>query len=239
MMNETLEYLEGRKEQFPDFTYEVIVVDDGSRDQTTNVALRYAKEHTTERVRVLTLEQNRGKGGAVRMGVLSARGRKILMADADGATKFSDYGKLEEKLKTLPDVSGIAIGSRAHLEKDAIAKRNFLRNFISKVFQLLVWFLCVRTVRDTQCGFKLFSRSCAISLFSTLHVERWAFDVELLYMAEQMKIPMVEVAVNWTEIDGSKLVPVFSWIQMGKDILLIRLRYMLGIWTIQDAKKLQ
>ena len=77
--------------------------------------LRYAKEHTTDKVRVLTLEQNRGKGGAVRMGVLSCRGRRVLMADADGATKFSDVTRLDDKLNSLPDKKGVAIGSRAHL----------------------------------------------------------------------------------------------------------------------------
>ena len=71
-------------------------------------------------------------------------------------------------------------------EEAAIAQRNFFRNFISKVFQFLVWICCVRTIKDTQCGFKLFSRTEALTLFSILHVERWAFDVELLYLAENL-----------------------------------------------------
>ena len=136
MMDEALQYLEDNRRENKSFTYEIIVVDDGSCDQTTNVALkfvsngiflskdglfkckcicRYVKEYSTERVRVLTLEANRGKGGAVRLGMLSARGRTLLMADADGATKFSDLCRLQTCLNCLPQSKGIAIGSRAHL----------------------------------------------------------------------------------------------------------------------------
>lgn len=242
MMEETMEYLEKRQKKYPDFTYEVILVDDGSKDKTSEVALGYTKKHGAEKVRVLTLVRNRGKGGAVRMGTLSSRGRLILMADADGATKFQDIEKVEGALKDLnpkPDNMAIACGSRAHLEQESVAKRSVFRTFLMYGFHFLVSFLCVKGIRDTQCGFKLFTREAAVKTFCSLHVERWAFDVELLYIAQCLKIPVAEVAVNWTEIEGSKLVPFWSWLQMGRDLLFIRLRYITGAWRLESPKKTQ
>ncbi|KAK6317612.1 hypothetical protein J4Q44_G00130120 [Coregonus suidteri] len=182
MMEEALEYLENRRKQQPLFTYEVIVVNDGSKDKTTEVALQYTRQFGADKVRVLTLVKNRGKGGAVRM-------------------------------------------------------RSLFRTFLMYGFHFLVWFFCVRGIKDTQCGFKLFTREAALKTFSSLHVERWAFDVELLYIAQCFKIPVAEVAVNWTEIEGSKLVPVWSWLQMGRDLLFIRLRYITGAWKLESPRK--
>ncbi|XP_053157175.1 dolichyl-phosphate beta-glucosyltransferase isoform X2 [Hemicordylus capensis] len=204
MMDEALDYLEKRQKQDPAFTYEVIVVDDGSRDQTTKVALKYTQKYGIDKVRVLPLVKNRGKGGAVRMGVFSSRGKKILMADADGATKFEDVEKVEKGLESLqpwPNQMAIACGSRAHLEKDSIAQRSVFRTVLMYGFHFLVWFLCVKEIKDTQCGFKLLTREAASQTFSALHIERWAFDVELLYIAQCFKMPVAEVAVNWTEIE--------------------------------------
>ncbi|XP_059540349.1 dolichyl-phosphate beta-glucosyltransferase isoform X2 [Myotis daubentonii] len=210
MMDEALGYLEERQKQDPTFTYEVIVVDDGSKDQTSK-------------------------------GIFSSRGEKILMADADGATKFPDVEKLEKGLKDLqpwPDQMAIACGSRAHLQTESIAQRSYFRTLLMYGFHFLVWFLCVRGIRDTQCGFKLLTREAALRTFSSLHIERWAFDVELLYIAQFFKIPIAEIAVNWTEIEGSKLVPFWSWLQMGKDLLFIRLRYLTGAWRLEGTRKM-
>ncbi|GFS84731.1 dolichyl-phosphate beta-glucosyltransferase [Trichonephila clavipes] len=217
MLDECLEYLENRRTRHTDFSYEVIIVDDGSSDNTTKVALSYVNKIGSEKVKVLTLLKNRGKGGAVRLGMLSARGKFLLFADADGATKFNDIVKLEKEILEMSaeDSNSIVIGSRAHLEKDAIASRSFFRTILMYGFHFLVWLFAVRTVRDTQCGFKMFTRESARSLFYVLHVERWAFDVELLYIAEKKKMNIKEIAVNWTEIEGSKLVPFWSWLQMG------------------------
>uniref|UniRef100_A0A8C0E2Q4 dolichyl-phosphate beta-glucosyltransferase n=1 Tax=Balaenoptera musculus TaxID=9771 RepID=A0A8C0E2Q4_BALMU len=209
MMDEALGYLEERQKQDPAFTYEVIVVDDGSKDETSK-------------------------------GVFSSRGKKILMADADGATKFPDIEKLEKGLNDLqpwPDQMAIACGSRAHLEKESVAQRSYFRTLLMYGFHFLVWFLCVKGIRDTQCGFKLLTREAASRTFSSLHIERWAFDVELLYIAQFFKIPIAEIAVNWTEIEGSKLVPFWSWLQMGKDLLFIRLRYLTGAWRLEQTRK--
>eukprot|EP00794_Sanderia_malayensis_P007010 gene7010-7795_t len=243
MLDETLEYLEKRESDDKSFSYEIIVVDDGSKDKTTEVALSYCDKYGAGKIRVLTFNKNRGKGGAVRMGVFSSRGEKILMVDADGATKFKDLDSVEKALDKFQggkEEMAVSVGSRAHLQEDAVATRSAFRNFLMFGFHFLVYFLCVKGIKDTQCGFKLFTRKAALRLFSCLHVERWAFDVELLYIAQCLGIPIAEVPVNWQEIDGSKMVPIFSWIQMGKDLLLIRLRYIIRAWKInEDAPSLR
>ncbi|KAL3311550.1 dolichyl-phosphate beta-glucosyltransferase [Cichlidogyrus casuarinus] len=255
MMEETMEYLNTRKKKDPKYTFEVIIVDDGSRDRTFEVAQKISEVYTSDVVRVLKLDQNRGKGAAVRFGMLSARGKFLLFADADGATKFSNIEYLEAQIKrciankwvcysiksniiTQGGDQAVICGSRAHLEEAAIAKRSFFRNILMHGFHLVVWLLCVRGIRDTQCGFKLFSRPAARLLFKNQHVERWAFDVDILYLAKFFELDVHEVPVEWHEVDGSKIIPVFSWLQMAKDILLIRLRYGLGAWKIEPAHRL-
>ncbi|KAK3610130.1 hypothetical protein CHS0354_039911 [Potamilus streckersoni] len=240
MITEALEHLEERQKSNRSFQYEIIVVDDGSKDKTTQTALKYSEKYGTDKVRVLTLEKNRGKGGAVRLGVFVARGKLLLFADADGASQFSDIEKLEAemgKINKSPDGMAVVCGSRAHLEHDSIAKRSLFRTFLMYGFHFLVWFLCVKEIKDTQCGFKLLTREAAVLLFSNMHVERWAFDVDMLYLAQYFDIPIGEVAINWQEIEGSKMIPVWSWLQMGKDLVLIRLRYMLKAWKINPKPK--
>lgn len=169
----------------------------------------------------------------------SARGKQLLFADADGATKFSDFDKIEEEMKKLvPDndwtKSAVVIGSRAHLEDESIATRSLFRTILMHGFHFLVWLFAVRGIRDTQCGFKLFTRSAARRLFLLMHVERWAFDVELLFLAQFKKMPINEVCVNWTEIEGSKVTPLWTSIQMGRDLFLIWFRYAIGAWSLHE-----
>ncbi|XP_033334266.2 dolichyl-phosphate beta-glucosyltransferase wollknaeuel [Megalopta genalis] len=244
MLDECMEYLENHTKLQ---TYEVIIVSDGSTDKTVEIAHKYALKYDS--IRVLELIKNRGKGGAVRLGVLSARGSAILFADADGATKFSDLVKLDNSLRTVlgydymdkpDDVSSsnaVICGSRAHLEKEETAKRTFFRLLLMNGFHFLVWFWGVRGIRDTQCGFKLLTRNSAGLVFQALHVERWAFDVEMLYIAQSLNIPITEIPVNWTEIEGSKIVPFWSWLQMGRDLFFIWYKYKIGAWKIKGSKQ--
>lgn len=109
--------------------------------------------------------------------MLSSRGRFLLFADADGATKFSDYTKLEHSLiKVINNdwkIDAMAIGSRAHLEKESTATRSLFRTILMHGFHMLVWIFAVKTISDTQCGFKLMTRSAARKIFEIMHVERW------------------------------------------------------------------
>lgn len=232
MLDECLTFLNKRNS-----TYEVIIVDDGSKDSTTQTALDYVDKFGSDKVRVLTLAKNRGKGGAVRMGMLRARGENLLFADADGATTFSDLTKLEKCLEEITkEDEGVVCGSRSHLEKESIATRTAVRTLLMYGFHACVWIFAVKTVQDTQCGFKLIKRNTARKIFKTLHIERWAFDVEMLKMCEMLQLPVGEVAVRWQEIDGSKLNPMLAAIQMFKDIFFLWLRYAIGAWRLPEKK---
>ncbi|CAD6893493.1 unnamed protein product [Tilletia laevis] len=200
-------------------SYEIVIVDDGSRDKTIAVALKLARklglaEGSGRELRIIKLEKNRGKGGAVRHGVLHSRGALILFADADGATRFSDLGMLCAEMDRVrtPTGHGAVLGSRAHLVgSEAVVKRSFVRNFLMHSFHLFLSLLLrppsparllrawnrarassLKTaaplaqpeIRDTQCGFKLFTRATAQHIFPLAHIDRWIFDVELLMLAE-------------------------------------------------------
>jgi dolichyl-phosphate beta-glucosyltransferase len=215
-LDEALAYLARRRDAAgPAFTYEVIVVDDGSSDGTAAVAMDYVRREGIDAVRLLQLPHNCGKGRAVREGVLIARGELVLFMDADGATRVSDMASLEaaiaeaasSKGATLVSARGrgggssegalgAAIGSRAHLEQAALAQRHWLRNFLMHGFHLLVVFVAGGAVKDTQCGFKMFTRHAAALLYTNQRLQRWCFDVELLYLAQRLGVPVREVQVR-------------------------------------------
>jgi len=233
MMHDTMNYLTFRQQRDPAFRYEVIIVDDGSSDRTSDIGLEFVRIHGADNVRVLRLTENQGKGGAVQQGVLNSRGAYVLFLDSDGATNISDIERLEtEMTNTEKDGHGVVCGSRAHLQADAVAKRKWYRNILMYGFHISVSLLCVQGVKDTQCGFKLFTRKTAQRLFITQHLRRWSFDVELLVIARKLGIPIKECAVNWTEIPGSKLNLIESSILMMRDLMMIRLCYLFGFWRI-------
>ena len=235
MLNETLDYLVTRANQPTDpvFTFEVIIVDDGSKDNTVDVAYKYTVHHGSDLVRVLKLERNQGKGAAVRAGVISSRGRYILMADADAATVFADIEKLEQAASLGAHV---AIGSRAHLkgqQNENGQGRSFIRGFISSVFNFVVVYVGgVTGIKDTQCGFKLYQRDAARAAFQGQNLMRWAFDVENLYRVQTLGYRMVEVPVQWTEVPGSKLSVVKATVNMLIDMVKMRYSYSAGKWLV-------
>ena len=161
-----------------------------------------------------------------------SRGEYVLMVDADGATHFPDIEKLEKKMKEVEKGGlGLVIGSRAHL-KESNVERKFHRKILAWGFHQIVKFVGVQGIEDTQCGFKLFTRKCAERLILNQHIERFAFDVELLFLAQQFNISIGEVGVDWKEIEGSKVSPLKATIEMTRDMLKIRSFYFLGIWKV-------
>jgi len=215
-------------------SFEVLVVDDGSNDNTRVVAEEAGAAHfPAGKVRVARLPRNRGKGGAVREGALRARGDWILVCDADGATRFADLARLWKARDNAAARPCVVVGSRAHLvATDVVAKRSPLRNVLMRLFHLFVARVAnVRGVRDTQCGFKLLQRA-ALPALAGLHLERWAFDVEMLWIAQALDFAIVEVDVDWREIPGSKLHVLNDSLQMARDILCLRLAYAFHLWTL-------
>jgi dolichyl-phosphate beta-glucosyltransferase len=236
MLSETIPYLQARTRTDPSFTFELIIVDDGSRDGTAALVLAYSAKYGHDCVRLMKLAQNMGKGAAVQQGVLHSRGRLVLFADADGASDFTCYDKVEKALHAATKAGlGVAIGSRAHLEEASRAQRSGLRTLLMHGFHALVAGVSGLThIKDTQCGFKLFTRAAALAIFANQRIQRWCFDVELLFIAERLRIPVAEVAINWVEVDGSKVEIMDASLTMGRDLCIIRACYSLGLWTIDD-----
>ncbi|KAG4304413.1 hypothetical protein PORY_002123 [Pneumocystis oryctolagi] len=242
MLQETIEFLSkfGRNQK-----WELLIIDDGSTDNTFEYSVEWAlsKNKTSllkqGEIRVCSLKKNRGKGGAVTHGMIHSRGEYIIFADADGASKFSDlYYLLEEIKKIEKDGYGIAIGSRSHMvSSNTILKRSKIRNFMMYAFHKYLWFMGIRHIKDTQCGFKLFTRKAALMIFSNMHVEKWIFDIEILILAEIFLIPVIEVPITWHEVSGSKLSLISDSLRMAIDLLVMRLNYKFGLWKIKKEKK--
>jgi dolichyl-phosphate beta-glucosyltransferase len=172
--------------------------------------------------------------------MLRARGEYIIFADADGASTFADIQLLEEQMRTIrnADGYGVVVGSRAHLvETDAVVQRSLVRNLLMYAFHAYVHLLGIKSIKDTQCGFKLFSRKAAARVFPNVHVDGWIFDIELFVIVEKCNIPVAEVPIRWEEVDGSKMSLMRDAITMALDLLIIRLNYWLGIWTIGKVKR--
>jgi dolichyl-phosphate beta-glucosyltransferase len=197
--------------------FEVIVVDDGSRDETSGLARTLGDE--LPEVRLIRLAANHGKGYAVRTGVVNARGQLVLFADADGATPWAEFGRLEAALAAGAD---IAVGSRALHAAGVRVKAKVYRRVIGRVFHSLVELLTVRNVKDTQCGFKLFRAPVAHDLFSRMRMNGFSFDVELLVMAGRRGNQVAEVPVNWEHMPGSKVNLTVDSLRMAVDLFRIR-----------------
>jgi len=126
---------------------------------------------------------------------------------------------------------GFVLGSRAHMQEMASAKRSPLRNFLMHGFHFLVMMVVGNEIRDTQCGFKLYTRAAAARVFTNQRLQRWCFDVEHVLLAQKLKVPMAEVGVTWTEIPGSKIRPS-SVVHMALELVLLKMGYGLGMWSV-------
>lgn len=207
-----LDYLERRGGAF-----EVVVVDDGSRDDTAAVARRYA----TRGVRVLRFPVNRGKGAAVRAGILDTSAERILISDADLSTPIEELERLEPVLARSP----IVLGSRASAQSRIERHQPFYRELAGRSFNLLVRASGVRGIRDTQCGFKLLSGEVARELAAGLTIDRFAWDVELVWLAQRRGFAVEEVGVAWRNDPASKVRLVRDSLRMACDLARIRWRH--------------
>ena len=208
-------------------SFEVIVVDDGSSDKTAEVVNELAKSE--QEVRLISLPANRGKGYAVRIGVINAKGRLVLFDDADGSTPIGEFARLEDAIGRGADV---AIGSRATQSSETKVEALWYRKAIGRCFNFIVNTLLVPGVQDTQCGFKLFRSEAAKWIFSRQRAERFSFDVEVLFLARKGKFKVSEVAVNWHNVPGSKVNLATDSIAMLVDILRFRMNDLRGLYRV-------
>jgi len=207
---------------------EVIVVNDGSTDNTAEIVCSFAEKHS--RLRLLQNPGNRGKGYSVRKGMLNAQGETLLFSDADLSSPIQEVKKL---LAALSDGADIAIGSR-WLRADLQTHRQpFYRQLFGRIFNLMLrMILCLR-FRDTQCGFKAFTRRAANIVFPLQKIQRWGFDPELLYLAKKFKLKVVEVPVTWAHSEGTRISPFRDGSKMFVEMLRIRWNAWSGKYTVR------
>jgi dolichyl-phosphate beta-glucosyltransferase len=199
---------------------EIIVVDDGSSDDTARVA--EAALAGRARDRVLRFPENRGKGAAVRAGMLAARGRSVLFSDADFSTPIEEESHLRGALAEGAD---IAIGSRAEPESRITRRQGVLRESMGRTFNVLIRLLGLSRFRDTQCGFKMFSREAAQTIFPEARLDRFAFDVEILLLAELAGFRVEAIPVEWRDDPASRVHMIRDSARMILEVFRIRLRY--------------
>jgi glycosyltransferase involved in cell wall biosynthesis len=196
---------------------EVIVVNDGSRDDTAEMVLARAQANSA--LRLVENPGNHGKGYSVRNGMLQAAGEIRLFTDADLSAPIEEANKLFTAIEAGADV---AIGSR-WLQPDTQAQRQSLvRQFYGRTFNVILRLLLGLRFKDTQCGFKAFSRSSAQTLFSRQTIAGWGFDAELLFLADRLGLKVEEVPVVWSDAEGTRIHPLRDGLHMMAEVLTIR-----------------
>ena len=220
----TLSALVSYLERSPGGAAEILVVDDGSSDATAAVVEDFARGHAS--VRLLKNPGNRGKGYSVRHGMLEAKGDWILFTDADLSTPIEELDNLRAvAARTGAD---IAIGSRA-LDRSLISvHQSVFRENAGRVFNFIVRLLTGLPFHDTQCGFKLFTSAAARQVFPRQRLERFGFDVEVLFIAQRLGFHAIEVPVRWSHAEGTKVRMFGDSLNMLLDLFRVRWNHWRG-----------
>src|ERR1700731_3657966 len=196
---------------------EVIVVNDGSNDNTAEIARQFAAKDPL--LRLVENPGNRGKGYAVRNGMLKARGEVVVFSDADLSSPIEEMPKLLEALAAGAD---IAIGSR-WLRAELQTKRQSLhRQLFGRIFNVLLRITLGLRFKDTQCGFKAFRQRAALAVFPLQKIEGWGFDPEILFLARKFDLKVQEVPVIWAHDGGTRINPIADGARMFVEMLRIR-----------------
>jgi glycosyltransferase involved in cell wall biosynthesis len=206
--------------------WEVVVVNDGSRDGTAAAAARFAEANPC--VRVLENPGNRGKGYSVRHGMLDARGEWILFTDSDLSAPIEELDKLLDAARAQK--AQVAIGSRAVDRRLIEVRQTWFREMAGRIFNLLMRSVTGLPFSDTQCGFKLFERAAAKEIFRRQQIERWGFDAEVLFIARKLGYKTVEVPVRWSHAEGTKVSMFQDSVNMFVDLFRIRRNQLRGLY---------
>lgn len=206
------------------YTFEVVIVENGSQDRTLQVAQEYASRYP--QLRVMS-EPSRGKGGAVRAGMLAALGKYRFMCDADLSMPIAEINRF------LPPVLSdfdIAIASR---EAPGAVRYNepIYRHLVGRIFNLMIRVLALPGLNDTQCGFKCFRGELVEDVFRRQTISGWSFDIEVLFIARQRGYHIVEMPIPWYYTQDSKVQVLRDSLKMGLDLIKIRLNALRGVYA--------
>jgi dolichyl-phosphate beta-glucosyltransferase len=223
----TLERVSQYLERQP-YASELIVVDDGSTDQTVSVVLNLLK--CINKGTLLQNGRNRGKGYSVRKGILSSLGQFVLFSDADLSTPIEELAKL---LNAVQGEFDIAIGSRGLKSSDVQVHQPWYREYMGKTFNLIIRFLLLSHFHDTQCGFKCFRGDVARELSALQTLDHYSFDVEILLLAQLRRYRVLEVPVQWMNEPNSRVNAINDSARMLKDVLKIRYNVLTGKYSLK------
>lgn len=198
-------------------TRQIIVVDDGSSDNTAGKAEDLGRE--IDNLRVLTYKPNRGKGYAIKKGIEAARGKYILFTDADNSTPIEEF----DKFYPLLEDNRVVIGSRYLSESNVVVSQPWYRVLIGRLANILIQLFILDGVRDTQCGFKAFQHGAAKEIFSRVKVNRYGFDIEALAIARLLNLSIKEVPVSWYNSPESRIRPVKDAVRTFGELIYIKL----------------
>ncbi len=199
--------------------YEVIVVDDGSADDTYASSVALAADWP--QLQVIRFDRNRGKGAAVRAGMLQARGEHRLFSDADLSTPLDELPKLRAQ---LTQQCAVAIASRGLAESQIDVHQQKRRELMGRTYNRLLQLLVLPGIQDSQCGFKVFTAESAVACFEPLRTMRFGFDAEVLLRARARGWSIAEVPVRWRHVEASRVNSVRDASRMLFDLVLLRLR---------------
>lgn len=215
------------------YSYELIVVDDGSRDGTRDVVRAFALKHNWARLETYensteSAPVNKGKGAAVRLGMLAAAGKEVLFSDADLSTPIEDMELLFAPIRA--GRCDIAFASRALPESNLAVHQPWLRETMGRTFNLFVRKIIGTSIVDTQCGFKAFEAKAARQIFSHALIDGFGFDTEIVFLARKYGLRISEIPVTWRHQEDSRVSPLVAPLQMMGELFRVRRNNRRGLY---------